>query len=158
MSSQPPPLSQTPPLLVKKLSSAAKAPTRGSAFAAGYDIYSARATTIPARGKGMVETDLAIAVPEGTCEFLSCFRMLRFFLRLLHIFFFAFLLLHILSVRFSVTPYFLFNLVHTEKPEKLKPPNLSPWPLLFKFFISSFFPLSSRPENSPQPDSLSHIQ
>jgi TRAP-type mannitol/chloroaromatic compound transport system permease large subunit len=69
MSSQPPPLSQTPPLLVKKLSPAAKAPTRGSAFAAGYDIYSARATTIPARGKGMVETDLAIAVPEGTCEF-----------------------------------------------------------------------------------------
>lgn len=65
----PRPLAQTPPLLVKKLSPAATAPTRGSAFAAGYDIYSARATTIPARGKGMVETDLAIAVPEGTCEF-----------------------------------------------------------------------------------------
>lgn len=57
-----------PPLLVKKLSPAATPPTRGSAFAAGYDIYSARPTTIPARGKGMVETDLAIAVPEGTCE------------------------------------------------------------------------------------------
>lgn len=67
----PPPLSETPPLLVKKLSPAATAPTRGSAFAAGYDIYSARPTTIPARGKGMVETDLAIAVPEGTCEFFS---------------------------------------------------------------------------------------
>lgn len=65
----PPPLSQPPPLLVKKLSSAATAPTRGSAFAAGYDVYSARPTTIPARGKGMVETDLAIAVPEGTCVF-----------------------------------------------------------------------------------------
>lgn len=65
----PPPLSQTPPLLVKKLSPAATAPTRGSAFAAGYDIYSARPTAIPARGKALVDTDLAIAVPEGTCEF-----------------------------------------------------------------------------------------
>ncbi len=58
-----------PPLLIKKLSAEAKTPTRGSAFAAGYDLYSARAATIPARGKGLVETDLAIAVPDGTCEF-----------------------------------------------------------------------------------------
>lgn len=64
----PPPLSQSSPLLIQKLSSAAKTPTRGSKFAAGYDLYSARATIIPARGKSLVDTDLAIAVPEGTCQ------------------------------------------------------------------------------------------
>lgn len=63
-----------PPLLVKKLVESAKAPTRGSAFAAGYDLYSAKETVIPAKGKGMVDTGLAIAVPEGTCTlvFLPC--------------------------------------------------------------------------------------
>ncbi|KAI4159347.1 MAG: hypothetical protein LQ342_006670 [Letrouitia transgressa] len=54
------------PLLVKKLSASAKAPTRGSAFAAGYDIYSAKATTVPSRGKALVDTGIAIAVPKGT--------------------------------------------------------------------------------------------
>lgn len=87
---------QSPPLLVKKLSTKAKTPTRGSAYAAGYDLYrcdlrrhlqrgeklisttagkadiwcttcSAHNTTIPARGKTLVDTDLAIAVPAGTC-------------------------------------------------------------------------------------------
>lgn len=57
-----------PPLLVKKLTESARAPTRGSAFAAGYDLYSAKDTVIPAKGKGLVDTGLAIAVPEGTCE------------------------------------------------------------------------------------------
>lgn len=56
------------PLLVKKLSASAKAPTRGSAFAAGYDIYSAQATTVPGRGKALVDTGIAIAVPQGTCK------------------------------------------------------------------------------------------
>lgn len=56
-----------PPLFVKKLTDSAQAPTRGSAFAAGYDLYSAKETTIPARGKALVDTGLAIAVPEGTC-------------------------------------------------------------------------------------------
>ena len=65
----PPAFSPSPPLLIQKLSSAATAPTRGSKFAAGYDLYCARPTTIPARGKGLVDTDLAIAVPEGTCRF-----------------------------------------------------------------------------------------
>ncbi|KAI9828766.1 MAG: Deoxyuridine 5'-triphosphate nucleotidohydrolase [Thelocarpon impressellum] len=77
-----------PSLLVKKLSGKARAPTRGSAQAAGYDLYayanpvlssrgkakhltrlrieSAQATTIPGHGKALVETDLAIAVPAGT--------------------------------------------------------------------------------------------
>jgi dUTP pyrophosphatase len=62
-------ISTAPPLLIKKLSPKARTPTRGSAFAAGYDLYSAQDITIPARGKAMVDTDLAIAVPVGTCEY-----------------------------------------------------------------------------------------
>lgn len=58
-----------PPLFVKKLTDSALAPTRGSAFAAGYDLYSAKETVIPARGKALVDTGIAIAVPEGTCTF-----------------------------------------------------------------------------------------
>ncbi|KAM5356030.1 hypothetical protein ACJ41O_002676 [Fusarium nematophilum] len=58
---------ETPPALqIKKLSDKARLPTRGSAFAAGYDIYAARDTTIPARGKALVDTDISMAVPEGT--------------------------------------------------------------------------------------------
>ena len=56
-----------PPLLVKKLVDSASAPTRGSAFAAGYDVYAAKETVIPSKGKAMVDTGIAIAVPEGTC-------------------------------------------------------------------------------------------
>ncbi|KAI0842830.1 deoxyuridine 5'-triphosphate nucleotidohydrolase [Hypoxylon sp. FL0890] len=61
-----PTLEQSPPLLIKKLSPSAKLPTRGSAFAAGYDLYASQATTIPSRGKALVETDISIAVPAGT--------------------------------------------------------------------------------------------
>ncbi|OAL22055.1 deoxyuridine 5'-triphosphate nucleotidohydrolase [Fonsecaea multimorphosa] len=63
-----PKLSSTsqPPLLIKKLSADASTPTRGSAFAAGYDLYASRPTTIPQRGKALVSTDLSIATPEGT--------------------------------------------------------------------------------------------
>ncbi len=67
----PPPLSVSPPLLVKKLSAHAKTPTRGSAFAAGYDLYSAKACSIPKRGKGLVDTDISIAVGEGCCKSFS---------------------------------------------------------------------------------------
>lgn len=56
-----------PSLQVKKLIDTARAPTRGSAFAAGYDIYSAKETVIPSKGKALVDTGIAIAVPEGTC-------------------------------------------------------------------------------------------
>jgi len=58
-------------LQVKKLSPHAKAPTRGSKFAAGYDIYASETQVVPARGKAMIGTGIAIAVPLGTCEF--CF-------------------------------------------------------------------------------------
>ena len=53
-------------LRVKKLSEHAIIPTRGSEYAAGYDLSSAIDTVIPARGKGIVKTDLAIAIPEFT--------------------------------------------------------------------------------------------
>ncbi|KAF8866519.1 putative Deoxyuridine 5'-triphosphate nucleotidohydrolase [Acephala macrosclerotiorum] len=59
-------VSSQPPLLIKKLSDKARLPTRGSAFAAGYDIYASKDTVVPARGKVLVDTDLSIAVPDGT--------------------------------------------------------------------------------------------
>lgn len=62
MSFEPPP----PALQVKLLSETAKAPTRGSAFAAGYDLYASKEATVPARGKVLVDTDISIAVPANT--------------------------------------------------------------------------------------------
>ncbi|KAI6382952.1 Deoxyuridine 5'-triphosphate nucleotidohydrolase [Pyricularia grisea] len=59
-------IEQAPPLLIKKLSDKARLPTRGSAFAAGYDLYAAKETVIPARGKALVDTDISMAVPAGT--------------------------------------------------------------------------------------------
>ncbi|ESZ98329.1 deoxyuridine 5'-triphosphate nucleotidohydrolase [Sclerotinia borealis F-4128] len=58
--------SSPPPLLIKKLSPRARLPTRGSAFAAGYDIYAAKETIVPAKGKALVDTDISMAVPDGT--------------------------------------------------------------------------------------------
>ncbi|EWC44930.1 hypothetical protein DRE_00989 [Drechslerella stenobrocha 248] len=54
-----------PRLLIKKLSEKARAPTRGSAFAAGYDMYASEDIVIPKGGKGLVETGLSMAVPDG---------------------------------------------------------------------------------------------
>lgn len=61
-------MASVPALQIKKLSGKARLPTRGSAFAAGYDIYAAKETTIPARGKALVDTDISIAVPANTCK------------------------------------------------------------------------------------------
>lgn len=60
-------MSSSPSLSVQKLTPEARAPTRGSAHAAGYDVYSSKDAVIPARGKALVSTGLAIAVPDGTC-------------------------------------------------------------------------------------------
>eukprot|EP00002_Diphylleia_rotans_P000526 TRINITY_DN10279_c0_g5_i1.p1 TRINITY_DN10279_c0_g5~~TRINITY_DN10279_c0_g5_i1.p1 ORF type:complete len:163 (-),score=39.27 TRINITY_DN10279_c0_g5_i1:227-715(-) len=53
-------------LKVKKLSEHATIPTRGSSKAAGWDLYSAYDYVVPARGKELVKTDIAIAVPPNT--------------------------------------------------------------------------------------------
>ena len=47
------------------LSPHALPPTRGTPMAAGLDLRSAYSITIPAYGKGLVATDLAIKVPAG---------------------------------------------------------------------------------------------
>lgn len=51
-------------LLVKRLTDRAKIPTKGSAFAAGYDLYAAENATIPAKGRQLIGTGLAMTVPE----------------------------------------------------------------------------------------------
>ncbi|XP_054711404.1 deoxyuridine 5'-triphosphate nucleotidohydrolase-like [Uloborus diversus] len=48
-----------------KLTQNAITPTRGSEFAAGYDLYSAYDYTVPARGKILAKTDIQIQVPHG---------------------------------------------------------------------------------------------
>ena len=64
-----------PHLQTKQPSDKAKLPTRGSAFAAGYDQNASKETKISARGKGLVDTDLSMAVPAGTCK---CLRLLPY--------------------------------------------------------------------------------
>ena len=53
-------------LQVKKLSEHAIVPSRGSEHAAGFDLSSAYDCVVPARGKALVKTDLAIAIPQNT--------------------------------------------------------------------------------------------
>jgi dUTP pyrophosphatase len=53
-------------LLVKRLSEFAIIPSRGSQYAAGFDLHSARSMIIPAFGKGICPTDLSISCPIGT--------------------------------------------------------------------------------------------
>ena len=51
---------------VKRLTEFATLPVRGSEHAAGFDLASAYDVIIPARGKALVKTDLAIAIPYST--------------------------------------------------------------------------------------------
>ncbi|KER19625.1 hypothetical protein T265_11652 [Opisthorchis viverrini] len=48
-----------------KLSEHATTPTRGSPLAAGYDLYAAHDTVLPAKDRGLVKTDIQIALPDG---------------------------------------------------------------------------------------------
>ncbi|KDQ14112.1 hypothetical protein BOTBODRAFT_145768 [Botryobasidium botryosum FD-172 SS1] len=59
-------LAPTSSLLIKRHSPKATIPKRGSALAAGYDLYSAEKKVIPANGKALVDTQISIAVPAGT--------------------------------------------------------------------------------------------
>jgi len=51
---------------VKKLDQQAKIPTRGSAQAAGHDLYANESKTIPARGQEVVQNGISITPPRGT--------------------------------------------------------------------------------------------
>ena len=53
------------PIQVERRSEHAKMPTRGSARAAGWDLYASAEATIAPKGRALVPTDIAIAVPEG---------------------------------------------------------------------------------------------
>ncbi|ODV77609.1 deoxyuridine 5'-triphosphate nucleotidohydrolase [Suhomyces tanzawaensis NRRL Y-17324] len=59
-------LDQSNTLQVFLRSDRATLPTKGSAMAAGYDIYSAEAAVIPGHGQGAVATDISVIVPYGT--------------------------------------------------------------------------------------------
>jgi len=51
---------------VKKLDPQAKIPTRGSAQAAGHDLYANESKTRPARGQEVLRTGISITPPRGT--------------------------------------------------------------------------------------------
>ena len=44
----------------------AQLPTRSSALAAGYDLYSAESVSIPPRMRKLISTEVSISVPPGT--------------------------------------------------------------------------------------------
>lgn len=52
-------------LFVHRLTSSAKLPVKGSSLAAGYDLSSDGEFVVPARGKALVTTGVAVAVPYG---------------------------------------------------------------------------------------------
>ena len=54
-----------PVLYVKRLDPQAVLPVKASVGAAGYDLSASADTVVPPRGKALVTTDLAIAVPHG---------------------------------------------------------------------------------------------
>jgi dUTP pyrophosphatase len=53
-------------IFVKKESETAKTLTRSTWGAAGFDLYADETTSIPAHGRALVSTGIAIALPEGT--------------------------------------------------------------------------------------------
>ncbi|TIC11270.1 hypothetical protein E3Q11_02507 [Wallemia mellicola] len=53
-------------LLVKKLVPQAQLPARGSAFSAGYDLFSVEKKTIAAGDKALIDLGISISVPAGT--------------------------------------------------------------------------------------------
>ena len=59
-------IERTNQLLVQILGRNVKVPTRGSEFAAGYDLYSAEEITPKAKTRQAVSTEIAILVPSGT--------------------------------------------------------------------------------------------
>lgn len=54
------------PFLVKKLSVDALLPKKGSKLAAGYDVHALEDVMVPAEGKAIVKTGIAIKIPPNT--------------------------------------------------------------------------------------------
>ena len=52
-------------LQIKKLVPHALLPVMGSPFAAGYDLHALEDKTVPARGKALISTGIAMAIPYG---------------------------------------------------------------------------------------------
>lgn len=52
-------------LLIKKLSPSAVIPSRASSGSAGYDLSASHDAIVCSRGKELIRTDIAIAIPEG---------------------------------------------------------------------------------------------
>jgi dUTP pyrophosphatase len=50
---------------VKRLSDSAICPRKGTIGSAGYDLYASAECCVPAKGKAIVKTDIAIAIPYG---------------------------------------------------------------------------------------------
>jgi dUTP pyrophosphatase len=50
---------------VKKLNPAAVIPTKAHPTDAGFDLVASKTTTIPANGRALIPTDIAMAIPEG---------------------------------------------------------------------------------------------
>ena len=50
---------------VKKLNPAAVIPTKAHPTDAGLDLVASQTTTIPANGRALIPTDIAMAIPEG---------------------------------------------------------------------------------------------
>jgi len=51
---------------VKKLSPEARVPIKGTARAAGHDLYADKGTDVPARGQAIMGTWIAIGLPHST--------------------------------------------------------------------------------------------
>lgn len=52
-------------VVVQTLSKDAILPTQGSAYAAGWDLYAAKTVIVPSRGRALVPTNVAFAIPNG---------------------------------------------------------------------------------------------
>ncbi len=59
------PASFFPKLKIKKLVDNAQLPVKGSEHAAGYDLMSTSEVTVPAKGKALIPTGIAMAIPIG---------------------------------------------------------------------------------------------
>ena len=56
---------ESPTLRVKKLHPEAKLPTKGTAEAAGWDLYADRSGYVYSGGRGIVSTGISVAIPIG---------------------------------------------------------------------------------------------